>query len=81
MAFPFMWVHNNVISDNGTTQLPAVKYLFDAVAEEGIELKMINIGGGFPANYVDPTFSVNEYAEEILRFIRKTSATIARDYP
>lgn len=47
------------------------KYLFDAVAEEGIELKMINIGGGFPANYVDPTFSVNEYAEEILRFIRE----------
>jgi len=45
------------------------KYLFDAVAEEGIELKMINIGGGFPANYVDPTFSVNEYTEEILRFI------------
>ncbi len=47
------------------------KYLFDAVAEEGIELKMINIGGGFPANYVDPTFSVNEYTEEILRFIRE----------
>ncbi len=47
------------------------KYLFDAVAEEGIELKMINIGGGFPANYVDPTFSVQEYAEEILRFIKE----------
>jgi len=36
------------------------KYLFDAVAEEGIELKMINIGGGFPANYVDPTFDVTD---------------------
>jgi len=47
------------------------KYLFDAVAEEGIELKMINIGGGFPANYVDPTFSVQEYAEEIMRFIQE----------
>ncbi|MDY0151115.1 MAG: type III PLP-dependent enzyme [Candidatus Cloacimonas sp.] len=47
------------------------KYLFDAVAEEGIELKMINIGGGFPANYVDPTFSVKEYVEEILRFIQE----------
>jgi len=47
------------------------KYLFDAVAEEGIELQMINIGGGFPANYVDPTFSVNEYTEEILRFIQE----------
>jgi len=47
------------------------KYLFDAVAEEGIELKMINIGGGFPANYVDSTFSVQEYADEIMRFIRE----------
>lgn len=47
------------------------KYLFDAVAEEGIELQMINIGGGFPANYVDPTFSVKEYADEIMRFIRE----------
>ncbi len=45
------------------------KYLFDAVAEEGIELKMINLGGGFPASYVDPTYSVPEYAAEIERFI------------
>jgi ornithine decarboxylase len=47
------------------------KYLFDAVAEEGIELQMINIGGGFPANYVDPTFSIEEYATEIQRFIQE----------
>lgn len=45
------------------------KYLFDAVAEDGIELRMINLGGGFPASYVDPTFSVQEYADEIMRFI------------
>lgn len=45
------------------------KYLFDAVAEEGVELKMINLGGGFPASYVDPTYSVQAYAEEIMRFI------------
>lgn len=47
------------------------KYLFDAVAEEGIELKMINIGGGFPANYVDPTYGVKEYTDEIMRFIEE----------
>ncbi len=47
------------------------KYLFDAVAEEGIELKMMNLGGGFPASYVDPTFSVQEYADEIMRFIEE----------
>ena len=47
------------------------KYLFDAVAEEGVELKMINIGGGYPASYVDPTFSVQEYSDEIVRFIQE----------
>jgi len=47
------------------------KYLFDAVAEEGIELKMINIGGGFPANYVDPTYDLEEYVSEIMRFIEE----------
>ncbi len=47
------------------------KYLFDAAWEEGIELKMINLGGGFPASYVDPTYGVAEYAAEILRFIEE----------
>jgi len=47
------------------------KYLFDAVAEEGVELKMINLGGGFPANYVDPTLDFNQYAEEIGRFLKE----------
>jgi len=45
------------------------KYIFDAALEEGIELKMINLGGGYPANYVDPTFSFQEYSKEIQRFI------------
>ncbi len=45
------------------------KYLFDAVLEEGIELKMINLGGGYPANYVDPAFSIDEYSAEIMRFL------------
>ncbi len=48
-----------------------VKYLFDAVAEEGIELHMINIGGGFPAHYVDPTFTMREYAAEIGRYLHE----------
>ena len=47
------------------------KSLFDAAWEEGIELKMINLGGGFPASYVDPTYGVAEYAAEILRFIEE----------
>ncbi|MFO7660626.1 MAG: type III PLP-dependent enzyme, partial [Candidatus Cloacimonadaceae bacterium] len=47
------------------------KYLFDAVAEHGIELQMINIGGGFPANYVDPTLDTKQYTEEITRFLKE----------
>ncbi len=45
------------------------KYIFDAVVEEGIELKMINLGGGYPASYVDPAYSIEEYSTEIQRFI------------
>ncbi len=47
------------------------KYLFDAIAEEGVELQMINIGGGFPASYVDPAFDIKQYTDEITRFLRE----------
>lgn len=47
------------------------KYIFDAVLEEGIELQMINLGGGYPASYVDPTYSIEEYSSEIKRFIEE----------
>ncbi len=47
------------------------KYLFDAVLEEGIELQMINLGGGYPASYVDPTLAIKNYNREIYRFIQE----------
>ena len=47
------------------------KYLFDCLREEGIDLEMLNIGGGFPANYVDPTFPLETYASEIRRFLHE----------
>lgn len=34
-----------------------------------IDLKMINMGGGFPANYVEPTDSLQQYADDIKRFL------------
>jgi len=34
-----------------------------------IDLKMINMGGGFPANYLDPTDPLQQYAEDIKRFL------------
>lgn len=45
------------------------KFIFDSVKEEGIVLKMINIGGGLPAEYLDPTLDEEVYAGEIKRFL------------
>jgi Diaminopimelate decarboxylase len=47
-----------------------VKVIFERLSEEdGIELKMINMGGGFPANYMSRTNDMTTYAEEITRFL------------
>lgn len=49
-----------------------VKNIFERLQDEdGIELKMINLGGGFPANYITKTNDLADYAEEITRFIRE----------
>ena len=46
------------------------KYLFTSLEEEeGIKLSMINMGGGFPASYIDPTNELSEYASEITRYL------------
>ena len=46
------------------------KYLMRSLEEEeDIELKMINMGGGFPASYVVPTNELSEYASEINRYL------------
>lgn len=46
------------------------KYLYTSLEEEeGIKLAMINMGGGFPASYVDPTNDLSEYASEITRYL------------
>jgi len=47
-----------------------VKVIFERLKDEdGIELKMINMGGGFPANYMSRTNPMETYAEEITRFL------------
>lgn len=46
------------------------KYLFSSLEEEeGISLKMINMGGGFPAHYSQPTNELKDYASEITRYL------------
>lgn len=47
-----------------------VKSMFTRLFEEqGIQLRMINLGGGFPANYLTKTNPLTAYAEEITRFL------------
>ena len=49
-----------------------VKSIFERLREEhGIELKMINLGGGFPANYLDKTNELGTYAEQISHFLKE----------
>lgn len=46
------------------------KYLFSSLEEEeGITLRMINMGGGFPAHYSQPTNELKDYASEITRYL------------
>ena len=47
-----------------------VKYLFNSLEEEeNIKLQMIDMGGGFPATYIEPTNELSVYASEITRFL------------
>jgi len=49
-----------------------VKVIFERLKEEdGISLQMINMGGGFPANYITKTNTLETYAEEIIRFLQE----------
>lgn len=49
--------------------LARTKLLFEELADDGITLEMVNIGGGFPANYLDPTNPIEVYASEITRYL------------
>jgi ornithine decarboxylase len=46
-------------------------YLFDAARTKGINLSLINLGGGFPASYLAPTHPDEVYIQEITRFLQE----------
>ena len=49
-----------------------VWYIFDWLKNEAqIELKMINMGGGFPAKYITKTNDLKTYASEVTRFLKE----------
>jgi ornithine decarboxylase len=41
--------------------------IFRALAEKGIELKLVNVGGGFPARYRSPIPSVEKHSQAIMQ--------------
>lgn len=56
--------------------IASVKVIFERLKEEdNIELEMINMGGGFPANYITRTNELSTYAEEISRFLEEDFGT------
>ncbi len=51
--------------------LKASATVFKELAERGIQLSMLNLGGGFPTRYLKPTPSVRMYGQTIFRALRK----------
>lgn len=53
-----------------STALGSVGSLFSWAEDHGIKLKMVNMGGGFPANYTDPTNPIEHYAGDITGYLK-----------
>jgi ornithine decarboxylase len=48
-----------------------VKQIFGLAKHEGVNLRAINLGGGFPSKYLQPAQNLKIYAREIKRFLKK----------
>lgn len=51
--------------------LTTCKEIFDELKKVDIELKMINMGGGLPSNYVQKTETLQQYAKNINSYIKQ----------
>jgi len=60
MREPSMWA----------TALDAAQSLWSEAAEDGHALRILNIGGGFPAFYGHPLPETRDYAAEVMRMVR-----------
>ncbi|MDY0883521.1 type III PLP-dependent enzyme [Dongia soli] len=47
------------------------KAIFDKLAASGIELKMVDLGGGFPASYTTGTVGIEAYGQSIMEAMTK----------
>ena len=57
--------------DQWDTALAQTATLFKSLREEGIELKMVNVGGGLPAHYTDSVSPVGSYSSAIMKALTK----------
>lgn len=58
--------------DQWDDALKRCKDIFDMIeTNTGVKLRMINMGGGFPGNYLDPTKNIEAYAEKINYYLEK----------
>ena len=48
-----------------------VKYLFDALKKDSIRLRCINLGGGFPAQYLKPAEGMPAYTQAITEYLKE----------
>jgi len=46
-------------------------HLFDMLALDGIRLESINLGGGFPAHYIQPIASTKKYVTSIQQYLKE----------
>lgn len=53
-----------------SSALSNVGSIFVTAEEHGIKLKMVNMGGGFPAMYTDPTNPMEHYSSDIMSYLR-----------
>lgn len=51
--------------------LAKVRFIFDQLAGEGVQLEMVNMGGGMPATYKSRRHDIDEYGAAISRFIEE----------
>jgi ornithine decarboxylase len=65
MREPAMWAH----------ALDAAAALWTDAATNGHALRILNIGGGFPGFYGDPTPAARDYAAEVMRMVRHRFGT------
>ena len=66
-ASPSMSAASRPTSSSGTGRSGQVSQMFFALAEEGVDLRMVNLGGGFPARYRAEVNGIEAYCEAVTR--------------